>query len=41
MAWLGRACLLEKNKKIILVKLTSMFDWIYQYSGTFNQNNFL
>ena len=22
----------------ILVKLTSMFSWIYQYSGTFNQN---
>ena len=24
--------------RIILVKFTSMFTWIYQHSGTFNQN---
>ena len=24
--------------RIILVKFTSMFSWIYQYFGTFNQN---
>ena len=23
---------------IVVIKFTSMFNWIYQYSGTFNQN---
>ena len=27
--------------KKFMVKYTSMFNWIYQYFGTFNQNNFL